>query len=121
MSQQPDKKVVDLVETMFDPFGVWRSAREGEANPYVKLTAEILSAYAEANSKVIDAYVAAFPPLPGFAQTTSAPVVKQLNLVTQADLAALEERLARLEQRLDEGSGSAFDSIKQVLKGGSGS
>ncbi len=105
---------------MFDPFGVWRSARESATNPSVKLTAEILNAYAEATRKVVDAYVAAFPQFQGLVETTSAPVMKQLNLVTRAELEALEARLDRIEQRLDEGG--TFESIKQVLrKGGSSS
>ncbi len=120
MSQQPDTRMLDLFGSMFDPFGVWRAALQGETHPYVKLTAELLKAQAEMSSKVIDAYLAAFQPLQGRVETTSAPVMPQLNLVTRAELAAVEERLSRIEQEINHGG--PLETIKQALfKGDSSS
>lgn len=120
MSEQPDTRMADVFQSMFDPFGMWRAAQQGETNPYIKLTAEIMKAQAEMSSKVLDAYIAAFQPLQGMVETTSTPLIKQHNLVTRDELAAVEERLARIEQQLK--NGSTLETIKQALfKGDSSS
>ena len=116
MSQQGNSKITEL----FDPFGIWRTALQGEANPYLKLTAEILKAQAEMSSKVFEAYAAAFQPLQGLVETTTAPVLKQLNVVTRAELEAVEQRLAHIEQEIHHGG--PLETIKQALfKGDSSS
>lgn len=115
MSQQADKTVFDLWGNMFDPFGVWQAARQNEGNQYVKLTSELLHAYTQTTNKVVDVYIGAFQPFQEFIETTTAPALKQLNLATRAELDALEERVASLEQRVDERSGT-FEDIKQAFR-----
>ncbi len=116
MTQQGENRnLFDVWGQVLDPFGVWQAAHGNGAETYVKQLSEFVTAYTEATGKVVDAYGMMLQPFQRLFETTTTRGLSSLNLATRADIEALHERLAAIEQRLDNRS-TPLDALKQALR-----
>lgn len=98
MAQTPDDT------NPFDPFGTMRAMRDAGLEAWSKMMVDLVNspAYAEAQAKYLDSYLAASAPFRQALETATTQALTQLNMPTRADVTALAERLTNIEFRLDD-------------------
>jgi polyhydroxyalkanoate synthesis regulator phasin len=89
---------------MFDPFGAMQSVRDANIEAWSKIMQQWVNteAYAEANSKMLDAYLTTSAPFRTVIEQTMTRVLQQFNMPTRTDVTGIAERLTNLEKRLDD-------------------
>jgi hypothetical protein len=111
MSQPPDPL------NPFDPFGTMRSARDAYMDSWSKAMIELVNSegYAQATSRMLDAYLTVSNPVRKLLETSMAQVLAQLNMPARADVVSLAERMTNIEIRLDD-LDARFDTLERLLR-----
>lgn len=98
MSKQPEPT------DPFDPFAVWRSARDTYVEAWSKAMIDLVSteAFSEAMGRSLDTYLTMSAPVRKLMETTMTQVLTQLSMPSRAEVVGLAERLTNIEMRLDD-------------------
>lgn len=88
----------------FDPFGTMRASRDAYTDLWASMMIDMVNspAYAEAQGRMLDAYLKVSAPFQEAMQKAMAQVLAQLNMPTRDDVTSLAQRLTNIEFRLDD-------------------
>lgn len=98
MSQKSDD------QQAFDPFGAWKSMRDGGMDAWSKMMIQMVNteAYAQASATMLDTWLTTSAPFRKAIESSMTQVLTQLNMPTRTDITSLAERLTHIEMRLDD-------------------
>jgi hypothetical protein len=88
----------------FDPTGVFKGMRDATLDAWAKSMIELVNtdAYAEANARLMDAWLSSSAPFRRAMEAGIAQTLAQLNMPSRDEVARLAERLTNIEMRLDD-------------------
>lgn len=101
----------------FDPFGTMRTMRDAYMDTWAKSMIDLVNsdAYADAQGRMLDAYLSASGPFRQAMEAAMAQVLTGLNMPTRADITSLAERLTNIEFRLDD-LDAKLDALRSAVE-----
>lgn len=104
------------VPNPFDPLGFWRTTQNASLEAWSKAMIELVNtdAYAEANGRMLDSYLAASVPMRKAIEQGMAQVLGQINVPSRAEVLSIAERMTNIEMRLDD-LDARFDDVQRAL------
>jgi seryl-tRNA synthetase len=99
MSQAPTNG-----QSLLDPFGVWKAARDANLDAWSKLMIDIVNSdeYAKATGLALEQILATSQPMRDALERSMTQTLSMLNMPSRAEVISIAERLVNVEMRLDD-------------------